>query len=388
MEANPTKQPKLIVHLDINGTIMPADPIKSKHVDSMLNLHLSKQAFVRRSIDDDSEFVWWDGTPFHKGERPPLLPQFRYTCHIQEHYNEVIDASISVPKKEFVSLNDFNNVCDGLNCRNFTSRDSPGHVYESDLLDLLDALEWKHRSSCDPEVTKAFTLSVSGDRLMNLFVPSFLELLKYLHNEVRDFVIIIRTFGSDIPRLLPAFAMIAEGLHPDLPHAGYINPPMAYGRLSWTSPRSFNLEMVDAFSSETCFISGNSNIQSYFEHLPTGSVIMVNDDYDTWKQHDWKPEFGKPVFVDLEKISSVRHFLFDDNVNLNPDDSIACVWLREPSGRYKPYPHSKPEGLAMIGTVLLQATLYNSILDPNSFVAELKKADARYDTLKRRILNR
>lgn len=375
--------PKFIIHLDINGTIMPADPIKSKHVKSMLNLHLSKQAFVRRQEGPD-EMVWWDGSPFHKGDKPPLLPQFRYTCHILEHYNEVSAHHMSFPLTHSVSLEDFNAMHEGTKCDDFTASHLPGSVYESELLNLLDALEWKHPEASE-EVIETLTLPVAEGRRMNLFVPAFLELLQYLHaqREEREYVLVIRTFGSDIPRVLPAFDLITQGLHPDLPIANCISSPQAFGRLV-RSGDHFTLDMQSVADSGAFSVDGALKIMEYFEGLDSGSVVMVNDDYDVWRDSNFSPLFGKPVFVDLATAHVARHFLFDDNVNMNPNDSIAACWLRADGG-FLPLPLSTGAGRATIGTVLLQASLYNSILHPDAFVTELTKADLRYESLATRI---
>jgi hypothetical protein len=378
-------QPKLIIHLDVNGTIMPADPVKSKHVKSMLNIHLSKQAFVRRMDDEDNEIVWWDGSPFHKGGHPPLLPQFRYTCHIQEHYKEELDG-IQYPVDDSVFLEDYNSVHE-TKCDNFTSKNLPGSIYASELMNMMDTLEWKH-TNVPPRVEDCLTLPVADGRRMNLFVPAFLELLHHLHMTNREFVIVIRTFGSDIPRLLPAFELIAQGEHPDLSIPGCISSPSGVGTLTRDDHSVFTLTIDTLTTNNTwepqTYVGGDA-ILSYMESLPSRSVIMINDDYDVWRDHHFCPIFGKPVWLDLERTDTVRHFLLDDNVNINPSDSIACVWLRERNSQWKPLPLDTPAGKATIGTVLLQASLYFAILKRDAFVSELAKANTRYDSLSLRL---
>jgi hypothetical protein len=113
---------------------------------------------------------------------------------------------------------------------------------------------------------------------------------------------------------------------------------------------------------------------------------MINDDYDTWRDNMFSPMFGKPVWLDMDRISSVRHLLFDDNVNIDPTDSIACVWLKDEANRvWKPLPLDTQAGKATIGTVLLQASLYFAILKKDSFVSELTKANKRYESLRYRL---
>jgi hypothetical protein len=381
-------QPKLIIHLDVNGTIMPADPIKSKHVKSMLNIHLSKQAFVRRVEEEESnQFVWWDGSPFQKGVQPPLLPQYRYTCHIREHYKDEGHVH-QYPVDDSISLEDFNSV-HNIKCDNFTSQSLPGSVYKSELLNLMDTLEWKHEG-IEPCIVETLTLPVTEGRRMNIFVPAFLELLRHLNAEGQEFILVIRTFGSDVPRLMPAFELISQGLHPDLPVPNCVSSPSIIGSLE-RSPNSdgdpFVLEYKSKDENESIVsIKGSDSIVSFLEGLPSKSVVMINDDYDTWRDNMFSPMFGKPVWLDMDRISSVRHLLFDDNVNIDPTDSIACVWLKDEANRvWKPLPLDTQAGKATIGTVLLQASLYFAILKKDSFVSELTKANKRYESLRYRL---
>ena len=374
-------KPKLVIHLDVNGTIMPADPIKSKHVRSMLNIHLSKQAFVRE--DTAGSMVWWDGSPFHIGDKPPLLPQFRYSKHIREHYNEEAEHMCD----ESILIEDYRNALhEDTGCDDFTDKANPGHVYEPELLQLMDILEWKHTAT-NEEVTEAFTLPVDDDRRrMSLFVPSFLALIRHLAiDQDREFVFVIRTFGSDIPRIIPAFNMIAAGKHPLISEPGCILPPSWVGSLSSRkAPNGHRLVVHPTESNaSSSIIDGGANILSFMNSLPSRSVIMINDDYKEWKSHKWDPVFGKPMFLDFD--SPCMHFLFDDNINMNPLDSIAAVWKKNNGESFFPLPLTTPAGLATIGTVLLQANLYKSITDTNAFVSELQRAEKRYQTLKDRM---
>lgn len=63
-------------------------------------------------------------------------------------------------------------------------------------------------------------LAVKGEdgRLYHWILPSFFQLLKDLVQEEREFAIIFRTFGSDLPRVLRAvFRALNEGAHPLFP---------------------------------------------------------------------------------------------------------------------------------------------------------------------------
>jgi hypothetical protein len=384
-------KPKLVIHLDINGTIMPADPIKSKHVESMLNIHLSKQAFVKE--DTNGEKVWWDGSPFHKGDKPPLLPQFRYSRHIQDHYKEGEDDIGNSHHPHPSQVQDYRNaICDGIGGDNFTQNDEPGHIYKRELLDMIKALEWRYEG-IDENVVNTLTLT-DGNKRMNLFVPSFLELIRHLNEEDRAFVFVIRTFGSDIPRIIPALNMIAEGVHPGLRLKGCINRPTWQGKLTrnQSSGRHHQLDIHAIESSSTNqIITGGDLILKFLNSQPSKSVIMIQDDYKDWKLNGKNPIYGKPVFLDF--LTTTRHVLFDDNINMHPKDSIACVWIPTSSAshkdcrEYEPIPLSTSCGIATIGTILLQANLYKSIRQEYFFVDELRKAEKRFTSLYERMMD-
>lgn len=55
-------------------------------------------------------------------------------------------------------------------------------------------------------------------RLYHWILPSFFQLLKDLVQEGREFAVVFRTFGSDLPRVLRAvFRALNDGAHPLFP---------------------------------------------------------------------------------------------------------------------------------------------------------------------------
>jgi len=369
---------------------MPADPIKKKHVDTMLNIHLSKQAFVKET--SNGKFVWWDGNSFDTGASSPttpLLPQLRYQRHIEEQYTDEDSRYTDFTE----AIQDYRNaLSNGIGCEDFAYT-SPGRIYRPQLDEMMEALEWNYADGeIDPKITEALTLSSPDSKRMHLFIPSFIHLIRHLAIETnREFVFVIRTFGSDIPRIIPAFQLIADGKHPLLPVAQCIAHPSWEGTLrhqSGTTSHLLNLNPLGPStnpSEEELEINGGREILKFLNSLPNRSVIMINDVYDCWRRNQKNPVFGKPIFIDPLD-NGCMHFLFDDNVNLNPKDSIACVWAVS-DGDISPYPLplDTKSGLATIGTVLLQANMYNSIHNRRAFIDELEKAEKRFFSLKYRI---
>lgn len=62
-------------------------------------------------------------------------------------------------------------------------------------------------------------LSIKGEqaRHYHLVLPSFFHLLESLHREGRQFAVVFRTFGTDLPRVLQAVHCALEGQHPHFP---------------------------------------------------------------------------------------------------------------------------------------------------------------------------
>lgn len=63
-------------------------------------------------------------------------------------------------------------------------------------------------------------LAVRGEdgRLYHWILPSFFQLLRDLAQERREFAVVFRTFGSDLPRVLRALSRaLKEGAHPLFP---------------------------------------------------------------------------------------------------------------------------------------------------------------------------
>ena len=69
---------RLVLHFDVNETIMVGDPVSSVDFDASLNHVLAKVAFLNEQLD-----AWHDGSPLDLEQRklkdlkaPPLLTNF------------------------------------------------------------------------------------------------------------------------------------------------------------------------------------------------------------------------------------------------------------------------------------------------------------------------
>ena len=95
----------------------------------------------------------------------------------------------------------------------FTSS-TAGRRFRGVLDEHLAMLRWPKELKGDKE------LAVKGEdgQLYHWILPSFFQLLKDLVTEGRDFAILFRTFGSDLPRVLSAVSRaLTQGSHPLFP---------------------------------------------------------------------------------------------------------------------------------------------------------------------------
>lgn len=75
----------------------------------------------------------------------------------------------------------------------------------------LQLLEWQGRPH------KVFSFRGEDVKHYHLVLPSFFHLLETLHREGRHFAVILRTFGTDLSRILQAMSCALEGQHPQFP---------------------------------------------------------------------------------------------------------------------------------------------------------------------------
>lgn len=99
---------------------------------------------------------------------------------------------------------------------NFTSV-GPGRKFREVLEKHLALLRWP----ADLPEDKEFSVKGEDGNLYHWILPSFFQLLQDLASQGREFAILFRTFGTDLPRVLAvvhrALMQGAHPLFPDLP---------------------------------------------------------------------------------------------------------------------------------------------------------------------------
>lgn len=215
----------------------------------------------------------------------------------------------------------------------------PGEIYRPVFEECLTALQWQHAPQA--------TLEADGH---HRFLPAFFHTLRELARQGREFTVVLRTFGVDLPEVSLALAAFADGLHPDFPieeairdRIKRLRPGEADAR--WALRRVDRSDIRSAI--QLCHYEDHlgseglgSNLSDASVAIPavlqevdesvvnqlitSHSVMGIRDDYFFWKGHEYKPEAGKPLWIAADD-SSVQHIFFDDNIHDMADNSIVAV---------------------------------------------------------------
>mmetsp|Transcript_58581 Transcript_58581/g.96710 ORF Transcript_58581/g.96710 Transcript_58581/m.96710 type:complete len:422 (+) Transcript_58581:80-1345(+) len=365
------RAPKLILHFDVNETIMIGDPAGGDTFEASLNKAICKSAFVKLvsggpvcevlSATTTADLLWWDGTPLEAGysvsqcKPPPLYTKWEWPQGCAPFYK------IGALKKH---------------AKKFTEVGSPGQVYRP----LYEQLE---RALRLPSSLDKVDPRISHDGLHFFLLPAFFATMYELYAAGRDFAIVVRTFGTDGPNVAHAMSAWAEdNAHPGVPAVPSlgIDPACAVwrGRYDKDGTISFRSEPVAGGRAHSlneqealCMMEALDAPSS----RPRGCVCA--DDYSWWKEHAYLPSAGKPLWLTLDN-ASTHHIFFDDNIHNDPSDSIVAVRMRATS--QEPFlPQSGEATCRLQGIFLVRVPTVEPILNPFWFlerIAECEKARA------------
>uniref|UniRef100_A0A8D3CL96 Si:dkey-32e6.3 n=1 Tax=Scophthalmus maximus TaxID=52904 RepID=A0A8D3CL96_SCOMX len=175
-------------------------------------------------------------------------------------------------------------------------------------------------SSCSVGHNSYSELSVKGEdgRLYHWILPSFFQLLKDLVQDGREFAIVFRTFGSDLPRALRAVSRaLNEGAHPLFPDLAdlKISVNMSPGKIR-CSKRGIVLSRVEDHVSTR---DGERGLYQYLSSVQ--GLGGFQDHFDWWASNTFSIRGGKPLWVDPFD-QHVQHIFIDDNIRMNDEDTI------------------------------------------------------------------
>jgi hypothetical protein len=345
-------KPHLVVHFDVNETILIGDPAGGDTYDDSLNKVLAKSAFLQ-APDEPGKYgacatpptCWHDGTPLTDlpNPPPPLKPEWTF---------DRPDGMVAFYKQSALKR---------AHAKRFADEGSPGVVYAAERAKMREALGWAHAPHA----------ALSNGSESAALLPAFFRTLEALRTSGRSFSVVLRTFGHDLPRVTEAINAYAKGEHPDFPAGApeLALPPsrMWLGRYESASGR-FTLSPHDAGSGAPTITSESEVVAA----LSQPGVSAVMDDYNWWDGHGNVPSAGKPLWLTLGD-ADVQHLFFDDNIHNDPNDSIVSVRVRATSGTAAFVPLSGAQICALHGTVLRRVPTLLPVLDGDWFVHQIEE---------------
>ena len=339
---------KLVLHFDVNETIILEDKAGGDTREMCLNKIIAKSASV--APDASGSYSWLSPS----GSSAPFSsPSKRAVSDL--HFGFEPLSSIASSYYRVPALKQ--------NVRGFKA-----HPHGAAWSEVLGLLVDKMAYSGPGTLPKS--LSQDGGR-SHFVLPSFFECVTGLVGEGRDVSVVIRTFGDDLEDIKVALGAFARGEHPMFP--GFKEPEwevddgkMWKGRYGeggeWQlSPWKGGREGEGGGVSE-------AEAVMMFER---NKVTLVQDDYQYWSQNECRPGAGKPCWVGGE----VRHIFFDDNIHYSEDDSIVAVRKSVGDGCFEALDGKQTmeeEGRSIVKVFAVKALLYDDY-----FLEKVKACEKR-----------
>ncbi|KAK4815315.1 hypothetical protein QYF61_026220 [Mycteria americana] len=174
MSGGAGRRRRLVLHVDLNNTVVAADAMSGQGPRAALNVFLSTVTWGRAGAA--GEWQW-------ASDRPSLGPPCPGAVSYYSRHGRDPAFTEAGPGRCF----------GGLHARH------------------LQLLEWPGRPH------DVFSVPGEPSKHYHLILPAFFRLLDTLHREGRAFAVVFRTFGADLPRALRAVSCALAGQHPRFP---------------------------------------------------------------------------------------------------------------------------------------------------------------------------
>ncbi|KAG2470546.1 UBP19 hydrolase, partial [Polypterus senegalus] len=230
----------------------------------------------------------------------------------------------------------------------------------------LSLLEWHG------EEDKVLAVSAEDGKVYHWILPAFFHLLQALSLQHREFAILFRTFGTDLPRVLVSMQkVLKEGGHPlfcDI-QASHISLTLTPGRIRCGKNNVKLTRGDDKIISR----GDDRRLYQYFSSLQ--GIGGFQDHFDWWVRNSFSSLGGKPVWIDPYD-PDVQHIFIDDNIRLNDEDTIVNpkVFIDKESHQTRTAPTSEFYNVNLVQTDLLMA-----ISNQNYFIDCIRACEENYE---------
>ncbi|XP_029975747.1 uncharacterized protein LOC115408919 [Salarias fasciatus] len=325
------RRKKLVLHIDLNNTILVSDAVTGQGTVAALDYFLTTVTWGRRSRHGAWEWL---------SELPSLQPP----CSDAVSYYSAFGRTPG-----------------------FTS--AAGRRFRGVLDRHLDLLRWPEGVKGDQE------LSVKGEdgRLYHWILPSFFQLLRDLALEGVEFAVVFRTFGTDLPRVLRAVSRaLNDGAHPLFPELPdlKISVDLTPGKIRCSKNKTVLSRAEDRLSTR----DGERGLYRYLSSVQ--GLGGFQDHFDWWLANGLSLRGGKPLWVDPFD-QDVQHIFIDDNIRQNDEDTIVHPKVFVAPGGSDTRTASTVE---LYDISLVQTDLLQAISDPNYFTQRVHICLENYES--------
>ncbi|XP_051962296.1 uncharacterized protein si:dkey-32e6.3 [Xyrauchen texanus] len=321
---------KIILHFDLNNTILVSDAVTRQGTVAALEYFLSTVTWGRMT---KGKWEWLF-------DSPSLLQPCEGAVTYYTQFGRVA---------------------------NFTTV-GPGQRFRNLLKEHLELLQWPSDLPEDKE------LSVKGEdgKLYHWILPSFFQMLQDLSSQGVEFSIIFRTFGTDLPRVLTAVQhAVQHGSHPLFPDL-----PSLKLKVNLTAGRIRCSRKGAVLTCGEERISARDGVRCLYQYVSSAEGLGgFQDHFDWWARNNYSILGGKPLWIDPFD-SNVQHIFIDDNIRQNDEDTIV-----------HPMVFLDPEGLQtrtastseLYDLCLIQNDLLKAISDPGYFTQRILMCKENYE---------
>ncbi|KDO28550.1 hypothetical protein SPRG_06408 [Saprolegnia parasitica CBS 223.65] len=304
---------KLVLHFDLNRTIVMSDVAGGRSMENTLNYLLSECTYGRV---DGNEWVCVSKEPSLAAPSPSLVTYKKFVDQLYPYNSmasgamEDVKAFNKSQKKQRTALQSA-----------FTS--GPGLPIASSYTHVLDCLHFPEGALRDAAKEAAKSLDESGLKEAwsagrYYLLPSFLHFLHYMAETTSDAVelsVVFRTFGEDITEVAKELELLCNGQHPlflgkTLPDSMRLLPPYATFYRSGFEAEGTTLAVntltkvpfkagTTPASFTPALVHGFRDIQATLEAtLAKGRRVTAMRDYwEWWSAHAEHAEYGKLLLV-------------------------------------------------------------------------------------------
>ena len=339
---------KLVLHFDVRNTILVADSVTNVHVEEAVNSFLTGVTWGR---EIGNRWEWVSDKP------SPYAPCKGCITYYKHREKELVKTPSDRAVLRQVT-GDF-------------TQEPLGERFYPYFTKILNELRWPHPKHPDPQLT----MQGRQGNLYHYILPSFFNLIQHLHDQQRDFAVVLRTYGLDAPNVLESIEYSFRGKHPRFK----ANPlPYPVNKTPGKVIRTDGAITLERHNGDE--VVSSSNEQEIYDVLShTQGVCGYVDDFIYWQDNQYHFRTAKPHWIDPYD-DSVQHIFFDDNLRVEDIDSIVNVRMF-PQGRM----NSKAESLSREDMVkledvcLVMADLQESTADLEYFIKKVKICESRYD---------